>query len=773
MILKRFRPHNQFSWYFIVLAFFLVNFVAFIFFSNEKEDQIDRVSHQSLQKKQQLFAEFHRVVENDLQIMETFLKILMNNQDMVQALKSGDRQALYATTSPIYQSLFKRYNISHFDFLDVNGYTFLKMHKPYDYGDIDEHIDFSPVGKAGLIHKGIELGNYEIMGARLLLPWKHNNQLIGYIDVAVPITTVVSQLYDFWQKIHREPIDIALFVDKNNLNEEKWREGNQFFNKKNDWEKWRSWIVSVMTSQISDTQLNVFSSMHMISNEFHFTQVDERFQHFILYPIADLHHQHIGDIGIIFDVDAAIKEINRDFYWNLGFFLLLSSSFILFREILFAHQQRQVKRLNFSLEKQVKVRTHQLFLKKENLKQLLEEQKRNNVLKNLLNKALEIMLTAESKQSLFSQIVSLIEKDCEKVCRVAIYDNRGNEIIHGDDNLPIAPIEYNEHLAEHHHIPIYLEDKHTATIVLKSGEVTWMDVTEIDFFNALAKVISLGLNRLDYAQRLKQTNFDLEGQVKLRTKALEKSMQEAERANQTKSIFMANMSHEIRTPMHAVISFSAYGMSRINKVSSEKLYAYFERIHSSGERLLKLLDDILDISKYEASKMELTYNLDRLSKIAKKCVIEQESMLQKKHLQVSWNVIAQVDRGEFDRDRMMQVISNLLSNAIKFSPQQGTIHFQFSSAMLDIEGNSVSAIEMQISDEGPGVVAEELEAIFDKFVQSKKIRAGIGGTGLGLAICKEIIGLHHGKIWAQPERAIGAGFVVLIPKKKPEVENNE
>jgi len=773
MFLKRLARQKRFSWYLIALIYLVVNLGAFLFFSREKENHLVNISQFSKAKQAELFSELNRVIEFEISMLETFLNIISENKGLAQAMKNSDRDALYNVALPIYQSLFQKNNISHFNFIDQQGLIFLRMHKPYDYADLALNFSSIKAIKNRQTYKGLELGNYQILGLRVVIEWQYEKNKLGYIDLGIPLSHVISQLYNLWENTHASPIDMILLVDKNQLKQEKWLEGNQLFKREKDWNQLQNSIVSMTTNQLSDTQLDVFSSMQILNNSFHAGKVDGVYQHYIMNSLEDISGNNIGKIGIIFDVDNEVKEIKKKFYWNFGLFFLLSSVIILLLEILSVFQQRQAKRINAFLEKQVVRRTHQLFLKKESLKNLLKEQERNTGFKILLNKALEIMLTAECKESLFDQVLELIEHDCHNDCVVGVFDNKGKAIKQGSVDAQIGPIIYNEKLAEHLHIPIYIEDKHIATIVLKSQKVKWLDASDYDFFNALAKIISLGLDRLDFAERLKQTNVVLEEQVKRRTEALEKSMLEAEKANQTKSVFLANMSHEIRTPMHAVISFSSYGMSRVDKVPLKKLYTYFKRIHSSGERLLNLLDDILDISKYEASKMPLNYTEERLSQVAKRSVKEQESLLQKKNIKICWEFETDNDRAEFDRERMIQVVANLLSNAIKFSPQEGNIYFTFSNAMLDSDHGNLPGVKLTIRDEGVGIANDELESIFDKFVQSKKIRAGVGGTGLGLAICKEIVNLHHGKIWAEPNYNLGAGFVVLIPQKKPKVDNNE
>ena len=252
------------------------------------------------------------------------------------------------------------------------------------------------------------------------------------------------------------------------------------------------------------------------------------------------------------------------------------------------------------------------------------------------------------------------------------------------------------------------------------------------------------------------------------TEDLKRAMADAESANMQKSEFLANMSHELRTPMHAVLNFSSMGLKKLGSVSDEKLEMYFSSINQSGSRLLMLLNDLLDISKLEAGKMSYNMASNDFHTLLEQARTELSSLLKEKFMRLEIDYRSTDAVAFYDHDRILQVAVNLLSNAIKFSPENTVITVSVYDATLSLFDDGArsdsAALAFSVADEGVGLPADELETVFDKFVQSRKTKTGGGGTGLGLAICKEIVHGHHGKIYAENAADRGSIFTVVIPR---------
>lgn len=266
-------------------------------------------------------------------------------------------------------------------------------------------------------------------------------------------------------------------------------------------------------------------------------------------------------------------------------------------------------------------------------------------------------------------------------------------------------------------------------------------------------------------QQLKQQKELLEIKVNQRTKALEDAKNIAEQANNSKSEFLANMSHELRTPMHSILSFARFGidMLRSDNIKVDKLEKYYSRITTSGNQLLKLLNNLLDLSKLNAGKFPFAPAMTSIIDAVNHVISEVSVLADEKSISIE--LIYDSDRELIwcDEEMVQQIVRNLLSNAIRFSHNEGLIMVRVGDAQFKNDCGEVEAIEVAVIDQGVGIPESELEHIFDQFSQSSKTNKGAGGTGLGLAICRDFVTLHKGKIFATNNQGSGATFTVVLP----------
>ena len=252
-------------------------------------------------------------------------------------------------------------------------------------------------------------------------------------------------------------------------------------------------------------------------------------------------------------------------------------------------------------------------------------------------------------------------------------------------------------------------------------------------------------------------------------KDLKSALEAAEAASQYKSSFLANMSHEIRTPLNAII-----GMTGIGKSAGymERMTYCFTKIEDASEHLLGVINDILDMSKIEANKFELSpteFNFEKmLQKVVNVIIFHAKEKRQDIRVYTDRS-IPEILVG--DEQRLAQVITNLVSNAVKFTPEEGSI--RIGTYFLG-EENGVCSIQVTVTDSGIGISPEQQRLLFQSFQQAENNTARkFGGTGLGLAISKRIVEMMNGKIWIESELGKGATFSFTIQVKRGKGEARE
>ena len=315
----------------------------------------------------------------------------------------------------------------------------------------------------------------------------------------------------------------------------------------------------------------------------------------------------------------------------------------------------------------------------------------------------------------------------------------------------------------------------------KDGSLYWVDTTIVAYRNEQGKINRYVGIRTDITkqklleQALLDSRNNLQALVDEQTKELrqakelaEKAQAEAEAANYAKSDFLANMSHELRTPMHSILSFSKFGSKQISKTpleqkSVDKVERFLSNITESGQRLMGLLNNLLDLAKLESGKVDYEFKQQDLRHSIDMILTEFTAKLEEKSIQLSVESKVSSTLAYYDYDKMAQVLANLLSNAVKFATELSEIR-------IVIEDLDQEQLMFGIYDQGIGIPENELETIFDQFIQSSKTDTGAGGTGLGLAICKEIIAAHQGAIWAENNNAEGCVVKFTLPKQALNME---
>jgi signal transduction histidine kinase len=288
--------------------------------------------------------------------------------------------------------------------------------------------------------------------------------------------------------------------------------------------------------------------------------------------------------------------------------------------------------------------------------------------------------------------------------------------------------------------------------------LSWSLIGPIQRIDSRLAAIASG----DFSGQVDVTNRDELGALAVNVNRMNDELQrlyrELESASQHKSDFLASMSHELRTPLNAIIGFSQVLREGMVGEVNEKQREYLEDILSSGNHLLSLINDVLDLSKVEAGQVELDVAPFSLRDALESGVVMVRERATKGGVQLTIAESSDVNVVEGDERRVRQVIFNLLSNAVKFTPEGGSV---------DVRAAQVNGdVQVSVADTGPGIARDDLDRIFEQFQQTEAGLEQREGTGLGLALSKRLVELHGGRIWVESEIGEGSTFVFTLPSER-------
>ncbi len=253
-------------------------------------------------------------------------------------------------------------------------------------------------------------------------------------------------------------------------------------------------------------------------------------------------------------------------------------------------------------------------------------------------------------------------------------------------------------------------------------------------------------------------------ELKEKTDALEEANAHLQEVNRHKSVFLANMSHELRTPLNSIIGYTKLMYDGLEGDINEEQKQDLLAVYNNGKNLLELINGLLDLSKIEAGKMIMAYEVFPVPALINEIITTIEPLAKEKGLKLTYNIDPAIDHIYADRAKIRQVLLNILGNSVKFTPTGGI--------ELDITAGDDNYI-FSVTDTGIGIEKKNLEVVFDSFVQVGPAQiAGYAGTGLGLAVCKQFIEMQGGRIWAESEKGKGSKFIFTLPKNKKLILNS-
>jgi len=307
-------------------------------------------------------------------------------------------------------------------------------------------------------------------------------------------------------------------------------------------------------------------------------------------------------------------------------------------------------------------------------------------------------------------------------------------------------------------VPIPLKGKTIGLLYVANRRQTAFTAGDQAILSSLAGQAAIAIENATLYAQVSRYADELEAKVDARTRELQEANRQLEAASQHKSEFLANMSHELRTPLNAIIGFSEVLLEPMFGSLNEKQAEFVQDVLSSGRHLLSLINDILDLSKVEAGRMELHLEPFNLALAVESAMTLVRERANRHRISLGLSVDERLAEFVADERKVRQILLNLLSNAVKFTPDGGRIDV---SARL-----AQDHAEISVRDTGIGIALEDQGVMFEAFRQVGKNQGQKReGTGLGLTLAKEYVELHGGKISVQSEVGKGSTFTFTLPER--------
>lgn len=453
--------------------------------------------------------------------------------------------------------------------------------------------------------------------------------------------------------------------------------------------------------------------------------------------------------GIIYaDIRATKVTINNQSY-NIGFFSDVTARFMAEQQLQASEQQlRAANQQLRASEQQLRAANQQLRASEQQLRaanqQLKESQKKYQDLAETISDWVWEVDARGVYTYISPRVKEILGYEPEEIIGKSPFDLMPPEEARRITEMFRSLVENKQAIVALENVNLH---KNGHQVVLETSGLPFLDAEgNLKGYRGVDRDIT-GRKRAD--EQLKATNEELQ----ITRHHLERTIKELERADQTKNQFLANMSHELRTPINAIIGFTDLLLE--DDMISPAQEKDLERISVNTQHLLRLIDDILDLSRIEAGKIKLAKESVDIVPLCGKVVGDFKNEADKKRIQFKNLIRTPLARVFVDPDRIREILANLVSNALKYTKEGGKV-------TLSAEQKK-DVLEISVTDTGIGISHQYLDKIFERFQRVPGVVPGAGGTGLGLTICRELLSLHNGKIWVESEVDKGSKFTFSLP----------
>ena len=777
---------------------------------------------------------FQMKLDEDAKVLESQINFLQLDKDLQNAYLARDREALIRHSTPFFNSIKAKYQVTHFYFIDLDRICFLRIHNPARYGDIIPRFTLDGAVRKNTPVYGIELGKFGTFTLRVVYPWRVNGELIGYIELGKEIEHITVAL--------KKILGVELFfaVNKLYLNRTDWEEGLKMMERTGDWMLFSSLVIIDQTiPSMPKVFKEYINSPSLFSKHEHLTTIfkvsigDKSYRGGFV-PLIDAGQREVGHIAVLNDVSEKETALHTLSVILISCSIIIGGAlFGFFYFFIGRIEVRLVKVHNELITSEKQIRGQHQFLQN-----VLDSLSHPFYVINVEDFTIKIANAAAkfgqlSKDSICYKLTHHTDQPCnsdECICPITEvqktkqsvmvehihYDLLGNAVnieVHG---YPIFDESDNVKQMAVYTIDI-TERKCEVEKALREREAQYYGIFNATtdafiIFNFAKKIIEAnpqahkmyGYSEAEFARlhyksfihpdfyssfehlysniqntgefqmesvnirkdgtvfnaEIRGTAFNYKGETHLLAiirditereqmlKNLAQAKEAAESANYAKSAFIANMNHELRTPLNAVLGFAQLLMN--DKTLNSKQQNAVRTIYQSGDHLLLLLNDILDMSIIEAGKMQINTKDFYLHNFLRRVVNIFQIRIQEKNIDFICEFQPDLPRiVNGDEGRLRQVLINLLGNALKFT-DKGQVTFKISQ--------HENRTRFQIEDTGCGIASEELGTLFEPFKKIGDYTHKTEGSGLGLYLSKKWVDMMGGTLKVESTLDIGSIF---------------
>lgn len=722
----------------LLVGFVVISSLLYSSVNNNSTEETLRAAHENLS-----FEVNERVEKMRLALFQ-----LSTNPELIAKFLSRDSAGLEEASRKTFEEFRTQHNITHFYFVDIGQTVFLRVHQPERDGDIVNRFTMQQAVATGDVAHGIELGPLGTLTLRVVTPWRVDGKLIGYLELGEEVGDLLASLGD-----HFEPT-LSVAIEKQFLDRDIWESGMALLGREKPWGRIERYVL-LEAERINVDVQSVSDILSQYTNDgnrevLNVKSPDGTTKRVLLQTLVGAGGRDIGHYIYALDITDNIASLWRSIFLVaaicFALALIISTVFVcIVRKLESKVARSDAARAEAydHLEERVEERTKALTLEVAIRKQAEELKQASEAKFRGIFEGAAFGIALVSREGKFLDVNEALANtfDCER--RDLIGKSFASLTVAED---VAASMEVFEDLLSGEQEILRFEKRYKR----KNGE------------SFETRLVSSAVYDSD---RVFQFSVVLVEDITLRKRqeeAILTAKNAAELANRSKSEFLANMSHELRTPLNSIIGFS-------DLLTEPALYApdddtspvYATQIYESGEHLLALINDILDISKVEAGVAQLNEETFEVAPVIQSCI----AMVSERAADGGVAIITDVPTETLpplraDKTRIKQIILNLMSNAVKFTEAGGQITLKAWHA--DNNG-----LVLQVIDTGVGIADEDIPKALARFQQiDSELSRKHQGTGLGLPLTKSLVEQHGGSLDLQSQPGVGTTVTVRLPNTR-------